>query len=488
MITITKNLKVTSGTAPYAYTWLNTSSCVTIPIPVGISLDGNISTVIKFFDDTCLTNAIIKLLVTDADGCTNTFTVPITSPCSSLTVTPIQYEGDFTFSAGVTGGTPTYQYVWQYDGTYFAQLPPTNSNVLKLAPLIPFSNDTSTEVKLTVTDAKGCVKIQSYALNFCAPTAAPKYVSLICDALNSTANKTHVLLDITSCNNVNIDWNSLTFGGLPTGMTVTKGNYPTEPNAVDVTCNTNLVVPGNYTGFYTIANNFNVVTTAIFTVFVPTCVAPSLIQGISASFNLPCPATIGATVTVDLSNYVFSSHPINWATFAFSPLTGQTSPTQTTLTGLLGNAAVNLNHILTYTQTSTSVASEAVQWTVCNTNGDCAYNINLTFVNYCPAPPVAVNDSYCAVCGQATAYLAVTANDTGVFNSSTVTIVTPPAHGSALVDTSGKISYTPVSNYSGVDTLTYNVTNLINGAVSNNATVTFTVVCAGTSAQATACN
>jgi hypothetical protein len=209
---------------------------------------------------------------------------------------------------------------------------------------------------------------------------------------------------------------------------------------------------------------------------------------VPVSVNLACPATIGSTVTVNLADQVFSSLPINWSTFMFVPTTGQTTPTQSTLTGLLGNAAVDLNHILTYTQTSTTVPSESVQWTVCNTNGNCAYNILITFINYCPIPPVAVNNSFCAVCGQSTIYLDITSNDTGTFNPASVTIVTNPLHGSVVKDSNGKISYTPVFGYSGTDTLTYNVTNTTNGAVSNNATVTFTVICAGLSASATACN
>ena len=61
-------------------------------------------------------------------------------------------------------------------------------------------------------------------------------------------------------------------------------------------------------------------------------------------------------------------------------------------------------------------------------------------------------------------------------NPASVAIVTPPSHGTAVVDTSnGYISYTPNSGYVGADTLTYTVADT-NGTVSNSAVVTLDAV------------
>jgi hypothetical protein len=63
-------------------------------------------------------------------------------------------------------------------------------------------------------------------------------------------------------------------------------------------------------------------------------------------------------------------------------------------------------------------------------------------------------------------------------NPSTVTIVTAPAHGTATVNSStGEISYTPASGYTGSDSLTYTVADTA-GTVSSAATVTLNVISA----------
>ncbi|MEH0153092.1 family 10 glycosylhydrolase [Limibacter armeniacum] len=63
----------------------------------------------------------------------------------------------------------------------------------------------------------------------------------------------------------------------------------------------------------------------------------------------------------------------------------------------------------------------------------------------------------------------------GTLVASSVTVVTTPAHGSAVVNTStGSISYTPAANYFGNDTFTYKVSNT-ESLTSSPATVSITV-------------
>ena len=221
-------------------------------------------------------------------------------------------------------------------------------------------------------------------------------------------------------------------------------------------------------------------------IVVPDCGTPSQIYGINHSENMPCPNNIGDSVLVDLTNYVFSSLPIDWTTFQFIPSAGQTV-SGNTLTGLLGDATFGVGNILTYTSTA-NIPSEVVQWSVCNTGGACAPAITFTYLTNCPTAPVAVNDTACAVCGQTTVPINVVSNDTGVSNPYVISIVTYPTYGSVVVNPNGTLNYTPNANYSGNDTIVYNVTNSINGQVSNNATLTISVACAGTDANFTACN
>lgn len=487
MITITKELTITSGVAPYTYTWINNSPCANVLVPTGVSVDGSISTDITFFDESCLNTASIKLFITDSAGCSKTFDVILTSPCTSMVVAPIQYQGDFTFSIAVSGGSPSYTYNWLYDASKFNKIA-SASSVLQLAPLAPITSGSSTTVTCIVSDSKGCSQTKTYSLNFCPPSATPKYVSLICDSLNNEASKSHVQLSVTTCAGSTIDWTTLAFSGFPSGITIAKGNHPNEPNAVDVSADLDTVPTGNYSGYYTITNSYGVQATAEFVIYVPVCASPSSIYGIAHTVNMPCPSTAGASIAVNLEDYVFSTLPINWATFAFNPLTGQSSPSQFQLNGVLGTATVSLAHVLTYTLTATTSATEIIQWAVCNSAGTCVANITLTIINACPAAPVAVNDSFCAVCGQSTAYLTITSNDTGTFSPGSVQIVTQPSNGSVTVASNGTISYSANASFSGVDTLTYTVTNYITGQTSNAATVTFTVICAGNDGVYTACN
>lgn len=102
----------------------------------------------------------------------------------------------------------------------------------------------------------------------------------------------------------------------------------------------------------------------------------------------------------------------------------------------------------------------------------------LTYFGIGASAPVAVNDA-----GQSSKNTAlvtdVLANDQSngnAFDLATVTVVTAPAHGTAIVNTStGKITYTPATDYLGSDSFVYNVKDVL-GVSSNNATVSMTIV------------
>lgn len=74
--------------------------------------------------------------------------------------------------------------------------------------------------------------------------------------------------------------------------------------------------------------------------------------------------------------------------------------------------------------------------------------------------------------------ITVLSNDSDIddsLNPASVALVTPPAHGSASINTaSGIITYSPSANFNGSDSFTYTVHDL-SGSVSNAATVTVTV-------------
>jgi hypothetical protein len=90
-------------------------------------------------------------------------------------------------------------------------------------------------------------------------------------------------------------------------------------------------------------------------------------------------------------------------------------------------------------------------------------------------PPIARNDAVTTTMNTAV-IVPVVSNDTddGGINAASVTIVTPPANGTASPNVNGTVTYTPEEAFTGTDTFTYTVADN-DGAVSNQATVTVTV-------------
>ena len=95
--------------------------------------------------------------------------------------------------------------------------------------------------------------------------------------------------------------------------------------------------------------------------------------------------------------------------------------------------------------------------------------------------PVA-NDDAAATAVNTPVQVAVLANDTdsdGTVDPTSVTVVTPPVHGSAVVNpTTGIVTYSPSAAYTGPDAFTYTVED-DDGATSNIATVSITVTGGG---------
>jgi hypothetical protein len=102
-------------------------------------------------------------------------------------------------------------------------------------------------------------------------------------------------------------------------------------------------------------------------------------------------------------------------------------------------------------------------------------SLNVPFV---PPAPAANADNFAMLQGTSRTY-AVLANDvagTGTaINPASVVIVTPPAHGTAIANVDGTVTYTPVVGFnSALDTFAYTVANTL-GTVSAPATVTVDV-------------
>lgn len=98
-----------------------------------------------------------------------------------------------------------------------------------------------------------------------------------------------------------------------------------------------------------------------------------------------------------------------------------------------------------------------------------------------PVAPVANPDTATLNLAQtASVTIPVRANDTFGQDAVTISVVTPPASGTATIsNAAGTITYTPSTGFAatgGVDTFTYNITSTVSGLTSNNAVVTVNVI------------
>ena len=108
-----------------------------------------------------------------------------------------------------------------------------------------------------------------------------------------------------------------------------------------------------------------------------------------------------------------------------------------------------------------------------------AASFNVTVVNVAPM----ANDDYVETDEDTALIIDVLANDSdGIGDMLTVTSVSSPSHGSAIVNPDGTITYTPEANFYGSDSVMYEVSDGNGGAAS--ATVYITVEAVNDAPQA----
>ena len=173
-----------------------------------------------------------------------------------------------------------------------------------------------------------------------------------------------------------------------------------------------------------------------------------------------------------------SSVSLQWAPVVYTNLLGYNVYSSTSLNGtytLLTSTPIATNSFTDSSPTANSTMFYKVTAVDSSTNNESvASNAATTTVT----GPVGVADTF-ADSSMVSATVNVLANDTdntGTLNPSTVTITTGPNRGgTATVNSStGQITYTPASTYSGSETIKYTVTDS-NGATTAPTTVTFNV-------------
>jgi hypothetical protein len=143
--------------------------------------------------------------------------------------------------------------------------------------------------------------------------------------------------------------------------------------------------------------------------------------------------------------------------------------------------AVVVGDQVRYTPAGGFVGTDAFDYRICDADGTCATATVTVDVTAASSPPNAVDDT--AVTGRSTAVLIdVLANDSDVDGDldPTSLSVTTPASGTATT-TGQQVSYDPNNGFSGTDTFSYTVCDLL--AACDTATVTVTVGSRGMTAN-----
>ncbi|MBK1810396.1 tandem-95 repeat protein [Clostridium sp. YIM B02505] len=138
-----------------------------------------------------------------------------------------------------------------------------------------------------------------------------------------------------------------------------------------------------------------------------------------------------------------------------------------------GTAVINEDGTISYTPDANYNGTDSFNYTISDGHGGTnTATVNIT-VNAVNDAPVVVNDT-ATVSEDGTVKVSVLNNDSDVDGDQlTITSVTKPAHGTAVVNEDGTISYTPDANYNGNDSFTYTVSDGHGGT--NIATVNVTV-------------
>lgn len=124
-----------------------------------------------------------------------------------------------------------------------------------------------------------------------------------------------------------------------------------------------------------------------------------------------------------------------------------------------------------------------------DTNGNYAESTVFTILG-CALPPTAVDDTITVGCNSSTTFNLLT-NDIGnaaPLDIASISIITPPTKIGLTVNTNGTVSVSTTGVTEATsDTFTYTVKD-VNGEVSNIATVTVNIPCAGVDSFVSLCN
>lgn len=495
MITINRAYNITlldSNVINYSIT--SNNSCITINKASG-SFNGTtkkIDVTYYITDLDCFTGNTITVLVTNDKGCSNTFTDTLVNECNSLDVSIEQPDANnLSFNAIVTGGKPPYLYNWIYglESQFSSNEPNTgfhSQNQLSLtwnhnpANILPPGYKNPQGIRVKVKDANGCINdVTNYYTLTCEPFIANQSVTAQCFPLNS-GNVRKFIITLTNSGCGNLDNNPLviTYTGA-TQINLSNNSYEITIPEFNTT---SVVLPITVTNDKNVpSNTFNVTVTKLGTCTIkPDCATGFILNDYT---NNSKTVTFDNSASELIQEINFATDYIDYNTFTFIPIAGQTLDNATQLT-ITGKGVVTFNTAtkkITYTKSLITTGNIPIKWKVkneCDIDSD-EYTLNINSV--LSVLPVVSNITKTIFFGD-TSITTVTGNTT----ISKFEIISTPTIGTISTNINN-VTYTPVSYSATSQVLTLKPVNEY-GKVGNSFTITYTILSPGVAIPLDTCS
>jgi len=420
MITIRREIRINTGTAPFTYNWSTSSPCLSFSQISGTvsTVGGVIETDITYTDEDCF--GIVTLTVTDAKNCTSTQDFSLGTPCT-LQANPITNTNNLTFSTFGLNGSGDYSYQWNWDDTYFSLKPNTdgNNSILDLQFNNPPSDEFPTTIFVTITDnVTGCTIELQHVYTFCGNEIPDREIQLFC-VDDQTCSVFIPLFLSTKC--LPVDWPTLEISNNP-DVTIIQ-----EENRVKFCVTT---TEPQITLTYQVADIFgNLTNTANITLNIPQpCPdnkAPVFADFITEACTLD-------PITIDPIDFLVSNSKLNFTTLAV------VTPANA------GTVSINVGGTFTYTPNSPiSATTDAFKFSVSDNDGLSSGTV-CVFINLdCPVCPIVNPISSVVDCGSMNNQITLEGVvDPTVVNLNTVQVIDVPTNG-FVTTTNGSFLYTP---------------------------------------------
>jgi gliding motility-associated-like protein len=315
---------------------------------------------------------------------------------------------------------------------------------------------TARQLAIFVSDGTDVSATSTRTLQVTAVNDAPVPTSFNVSTKENQAKDIDMLSRVADAEN-NISWTTLTVSQQPT-----KGAVSVNTSTKTITYTPQAGASGSDTFVYSICDLSGACSTGTVTMLISD-EAPDLVVD-----NISTPEDNAVTIDV-LANDTDPQGNMSPSTLSILK-----APTK-------GTAVVTASFKILYTPTGNANGTDLLEYQVCDDQGYCsqaAVNITINAVNDSPT----IANDIASTNEDAAVLIDVLANDNdnkdplGGIDAATLTIVAAPLNGVAVVE-SGKIKYTPNTNYFGTDVLTYKVNDAGNPlpALSGQATVSITV-------------